>query len=67
MTYRAAYLKESPVNGEMVLTAPEHRHLDDAQLMNVALANCGELQEGQEIVIGEWTDETLPDLEVEEV
>lgn len=58
-TYRAAYWLSDDRQGEIVLTGPEHAHLDDDALEAEARAEAereGVDLSGGSIVIGEWRD-----------
>ena len=58
-TYRAAYWQSANGQSEMVLTAPEHAHLDDEALIAEAraeLVRSGGTVDGGRIIVGGWTE-----------
>lgn len=62
MTYRAAYAKETPERGEIVLTLPEHSKLSDYDLIAEALVHAREIGirdlTWDDIEVGDWTEES---------
>ena len=58
-TYRAAYWQSDDEQAGLVLTAPEHSHLDDEALITEAraeLVRSGGTEDGGRIIVGKWTE-----------